>query len=143
MQVPGAAWGRPAGIAAGQAVGSTVGQAAGRTPGQGPAPPARKSSCMHNSAPKQNGNWTDSQLEGALLAYEHGCSVNGAATLFDIPRTSFRAHLSGTVLSRKRDAAPVLIEVEEQQLVTYLIDMQNLGFLLSISQLKLKVAFIT
>jgi hypothetical protein len=98
---------------------------------------------MHNSAPKQNGNWTDSQLEGALLAYEQGCSVNGATTLFDIPRTSFRAHLSGTVLSRKRGAAPVLTELEEQQLVTYLIDMQNLGFPLSIFQLKLKVAFIT
>jgi hypothetical protein len=108
-QAPGAAAGRLAGTVAGQ----VAGQAAGRTPGQGPAPAARRSSCMHNSAPKQNGNWTDSQLEGALLAYEQRCSVNGAAALFDIPRTSFCTHLSGTVLSRKRGAAPVLTELEE------------------------------
>jgi hypothetical protein len=51
--------------------------------------------------------------------------------------------LAGTILSRKRGAAPVLADAEEQQLVQYLISMQNLGFPLTISQLKLKVAMIT
>jgi hypothetical protein len=40
--------------------------------------------------------------------------VNGAAALFDIPRTSFREHLTRTMLSRKRGAAPVLTEAKEQ-----------------------------
>jgi hypothetical protein len=46
-------------------------------------------------------------------------------------------------LSRKRGAAPILTEAEEQQLVQYIIAIQDLGFLLSISQVKLKVAMIT
>jgi hypothetical protein len=45
--------------------------------------------------------------------------------------------LAGTILSRKRGAAPVLADAEEQQLVQYLISMQNLGFPLTISQLRL------
>jgi hypothetical protein len=69
--------------------------------------------------------------------------VNGAATLFDIPRSSFRAHLIGTVLSRKRGSAPMLSPAEEDQLVQYVIGMQNLGFPLTISPLKFKVAIIT
>jgi hypothetical protein len=62
--------------------------------------------------------------------------VNGAATLYDIPKTTFRAHLTRTVLSTKRGAVPVLTTTEEEQLVQYVIAMQNLGFPLSISQLK-------
>jgi hypothetical protein len=69
--------------------------------------------------------------------------VNGAATLYDIPRTTFRAHLTGTVLLRKRGATPVLTAAEEEQLVLYVIAIQNLGFPLFISQLKLKVVTMT
>jgi hypothetical protein len=78
-----------------------------------------------------------------LIAHERGCSVSRAATLYDIPRTSFRAYLAKIVLLCKRDAAPVLIEAEEQQLVQYVLAMQELGFLLTILQLKLKVAMMT
>jgi hypothetical protein len=93
--------------------------------------------------PLQNGNWTNSQLQGALRAHDQGFSVNGAATLFDIPMSSFCAHFIGMVLSRKRGAAPVLSPAEKDQLVQYVIGMQNLGFPLTISQLKFKVAIIT
>jgi hypothetical protein len=44
---------------------------------------------------------------------------------------------------RKRGKAPKLIVDEEQQLVDYIIQMQGLGFPLSLSQLKFKVALIT
>jgi hypothetical protein len=87
--------------------------------------------------PLQNGNWTNAQLEGALCAHDQGFSVNGAATLFDIPRSSFRVHLTGTILSRKRGVG------KEDQLVQYVTGMQNLGFPLTISPLKFKVAIIT
>ena len=90
-----------------------------------------------------NGNWTNAQLHAALAAHERGMSMNGAATAFNIPRSSLRAHLTGTVLSRKRGAAPVLTPNEEQQLVDYVIGMQDLGFPVTILQLKLKVALIT
>jgi hypothetical protein len=62
---------------------------------------------------------------------------------FDIPRMSFRAHLAGTIISRKRGAAPVFSKAEEYQLVQYVITMQDLGFPLTIQQLKMKVAMIT
>jgi hypothetical protein len=78
-----------------------------------------------------------------MAALERGCSVSGAATLYDIPRTSFRAHLAGIVLSRKRGAAPVLTEAEEQELVQYVLAIQELGFPLTLLQLKLKVALMT
>ena len=61
----------------------------------------------------------------------------------NIPKTSFRAHLVGIVLSCKRGATLVLTQVEEQQLVEYIIAMQDLGFPLSILQFKLKVVIIT
>jgi hypothetical protein len=51
--------------------------------------------------------------------------------------------LAGTVLSHKRGAAPILTKIEEQKLVQYIIAMQDLGFPLSISHVKLKVAMIT
>jgi hypothetical protein len=49
--------------------------------------------------------------------------MSGAAVLYDIPKTSFRAHLARTMLSRIRGAAPVLTEAEEQELVQYVIAM--------------------
>jgi hypothetical protein len=136
---------RPLGQARGPA---SAGPPAGLAPG--PASTAAAAAYDHggqtgrcNSRPLRNGNWTNAQLQGALRAHERGISVNGAATLYDIPRTTFCAHLTGTVLSRKRGATPVFTAAEEEQLVQYVIAMQNLGFPLSISQLKLKVAIMT
>jgi hypothetical protein len=78
-----------------------------------------------------------------MAPHERGCSVSGAVALYDIPRTSFRAHLSGTVLSRKRGTALVLIEAEELELVQYVLAIQELGFPLTLLQLKLKVSLLT
>jgi hypothetical protein len=97
----------------------------------------------HRLLPRRNGNWTNMQLQAAFRAHERGCSVSATASLYDIPITSFRAHLAGIVLSRRRRAAAVLTEAEEQQLVQYIIAMQELGFPLTISQLKMKVAMMT
>jgi hypothetical protein len=71
-----------------------------------------------------------------LSAHKCGYFVNEAALLFGIPMTSFRAHLVGTLLSRKRGAILVPTQAEEQQLVEYIIAMQDLGFPLNILQLK-------
>jgi hypothetical protein len=141
--------GQPAGLPHGQLDGRPEGQAE-CWPGQATANASAgarnalvRATGRRNSYPYRNGNWSNAQLQGALRVYDHGTSVNGAAAMFDIPRTTVRVHLAGTVLSRKRGAAPVLTDAEEQQLVQYLISMQNLDFPLTISQLKLKVAMIT
>ena len=47
------------------------------------------------------------------------------------------------MLSRKRGATSMLTEPKEHQLVQYVIAMQNLGFPLTIYQLKLKVTIFT
>lgn len=54
-----------------------------------------------------------------------------------------RAHLIDTVLSKKKVVMLVLISVDEQQLVDYIIDLQDFSFLVSILQLKLRVVLIT
>jgi hypothetical protein len=94
----------------------------------GVSPAGRGGRGRHRPAPRVNGNWSNAQLQVALTAHERGRSVSGATALYGIPRSSFRAHLAGTVLSRKRGATGVLTEVEEQELV---------------QQLKLKVAIMT
>ena len=76
------------------------------------------------------------QLQAVLTTHERGCSMSGAAALYDIPRPSFHAHLAKTVLSSKREA-------KEQELIQYVLAMQKLGFLLIILQLKLKVSIMT
>jgi hypothetical protein len=63
--------------------------------------------------------------------------------MYDIPMISFCAHLARIVLSHKKGAAAVLTEAEEQQLVQYIIAMQDLDFPLCISQLKMKVVMMT
>ena len=62
---------------------------------------------------------------------------------FDIPRTTFYSHVIGVTRDRKKRQAHVLTAEEEQQLVDYIIQIQELGFSLSLPQLKLKVELIT
>jgi hypothetical protein len=90
-----------------------------------------------------NGNWADQQLAAALRAVEKGVAIETVASHYQIPRSTLRSHVTGLSRGRKRGKAPVLIVDEEQQLVDYIIQMQGLGFPLSLSQLKLKVALIT
>jgi hypothetical protein len=145
--VPGSAGqvlGRQGGQIGSQGQGLQV-ASAGTTSCPTPDPAVRTSRIRHRAheSCRRNGNWSNAQLQATLAAHERGCSVSGAAALYDILRTSFCAHLAGTVLSRKRGAAPILIEAEEQQLVQYVIAMQELGFPLTILQLRLKVAMMT
>jgi hypothetical protein len=87
--------------------------------------------------------WTNAQLQLALAAQERGVPVHAAAAAFDIPRFSLRNHLLGISTSRKRGAKAVLTQVEEQHVVEYVVKMQEVGFPMTILQLRLKVALIT
>jgi hypothetical protein len=96
-------------------------------PGGKPKHVANTSKSRHHLVPLLNGNWTNAQLQEALRAHKHGYFVNGTATLFDIPRFSFYAHLAGTLLSWMRKAITIFTQAKGQQLVEYIIAMQDLG----------------
>ena len=70
-------------------------------------------------------------------------SLHVTAMAFEIPRLSLRSHIVSKVLSKKRGVATMLSPAEEQQLVDYILAMQDLGFLVSTLQIRLKVGFIT
>jgi hypothetical protein len=40
----------------------------------------------HRPAPRRNGNWKNAQLQAVFIAHDRGCSMSGAAALFDIPK---------------------------------------------------------
>ena len=71
---------------------------------------------------------------------DKGASLGAAARAHNIPVSSFRDHAIGKTKGRKRVGEGVLTEDEESQLVAYVMDMQRLGWLLNVNQLKLKVA---
>jgi hypothetical protein len=118
--------------------------------GRGPTAPAMppvsaSQDCCALGRSRQclNRNWNDHQLQASLRAIDQGLPVGIVASQIDIPRSTLRSHITGMTKVRKRGQAPVLTAEEEQQLVDYIIQMQELGFPLSFSQLKLKVALIT
>jgi hypothetical protein len=95
-------YGQPAGLLAGQPQGQPEGQPDGWPEGQAECWPGKaatnasagahnpvRATGRWNSCPHRNGNWSNAQLQGALRAYDQGTSVNGAAAMFDIPRTTF------------------------------------------------------
>jgi hypothetical protein len=72
--------------------------------------------------------WTNGQLQLALAAQERGVPVHAVAAAFDIPRSSLRNHLLGISTSRKRGAKAILTQVEEQQVVEYVVRCKRQGF---------------
>jgi hypothetical protein len=91
----------------------------------------------------KNGARSTAQLQRAKAAHERGVSLHVAAMACEILISSLRSHFVGKIISRERETATMLSPAEEQQLADYILAMQDLGFPVSISQLKLKVAFIT
>jgi hypothetical protein len=79
-------------------------------------------------------------LRAALGAVERGCPVQTTALDFDIPRTTLRSHLMGITLSRKRGRKPVLIPTKEDKVVKYIHSMGRLGYPMSLTELRIKVA---
>jgi hypothetical protein len=86
---------------------------------------------------------TDQQLAATLRVVDQGVAVGTLASHYQIPRSTLCSHVTGLSRGRKRGKVPILTVDEEQQLMDYIIQMQGLGFPLSLSQLKLKVALIT
>ena len=94
------------------------------------------------SAPrKKNGNWTDAQLEQALSGItDDGLKIREAARVYNIPATSLRNHLWGTTSGRHRGICPTLKEDEERKLVDFIFKMREIGYPLTPTDLRVKVA---
>jgi len=68
--------------------------------------------------------------------------VCNTARQYWIPSSILRGHVYGTTVYRKRNKKGTLTNVEELQLVEYVVCMQDLGFPLSMGQLQEKVLII-
>jgi len=79
----------------------------------------------------------------AIADVDEGMSIREAGRSNGIPSSSLRGHLYGTTIHRKRSKVGVLTDAKEGELVEYLIKMQNLGYPLTIGQLRKKVGILT
>jgi hypothetical protein len=88
---------------------------------------------------KKNDNWSSTSLQTALKALNHGYELRLVARFFGIPPSSLLDHANGRTLTQKRRKGGVLTE-EEARLVDYMMKMANLGYPLSMADVKIKVA---
>ena len=89
----------------------------------------------------KNGNWTDAQVEQALSAITNdGLKIREASRIYNIPATSLRNHLWGTTSGRHRGICPTLKHDEELKLVDFIFKMQEIGYPLTPTYLRVKVA---
>lgn len=79
-------------------------------------------------------------LRAAMEAVEAESNVKSACRCFEIPPSSLRDHLYGRTVGRKRGRGGVLTTFEEADLEAYVLKMQDLGWPLTVGQLRLKVA---
>lgn len=97
--------------------------------------------CNRRVQRKKNGNWTDAQLEQALSAItDDGMKIREASRIYNIPATSLRNHLWGTTTGRHRGICPTLKHDEERKLVDFIFKMQEIGYPLTPTDLRVKVA---
>jgi hypothetical protein len=86
------------------------------------------------------GRWSDAVLESAKNVVNLGGQIRTIAKLYGIPPSSLVDHINGRTLTRKRGREGVLSAAKEAQLVDYVLKMVELGYPLSLGQLKIKVA---
>jgi hypothetical protein len=66
--------------------------------------------------------------------------VQTATLDYDVPRSTLRNHVMGLILARKRGRKPVLLAVEEDELVNYIHGMARYRHSFNLTKLKIKVA---
>jgi len=88
---------------------------------------------------RKNSNWSSEQLQEAIKDIDDGVLLETDAREYGISITTFKGHIYGKTLSRKRGKKGVLNDEEEGRIVKYLTDMQECGFPLHMGQLCAKV----
>ena len=94
-------------------------------------------------AHRKTGLWSTEELQQALAAVDEGHTMRRAAIMYNIPYTSFREWCYGVRMSRKKGPPSVLSPAEEEELVTYLMEMCDRGYGLTPTALRMKVYEIT
>ena len=84
--------------------------------------------------------WTKVQHSAAIRDVERGATIRIAARVHQILALSLRDHLYGTITKTKQGRQGMLSQAEETSFKQYLLQMQDLGYPLTIGQLRLKVA---
>ena len=73
--------------------------------------------------------WASKNMEGALLAVENGASVRRAAEIYGVPKSSLHDRLAGKVeLHATSGPRPYLSVAEEEELVSFLLQMARIGY---------------
>lgn len=73
----------------------------------------------------QNENWTDEDLNAAMLAVDDGAPIKIMTRLYEISTTFLRDHVFGIKISRKHGKSGVLSSKEENELVNWIFKMQH------------------
>lgn len=92
---------------------------------------------------QKNGNWSSQQLNHAIVDVHEGQTIRSTARDNRIHVSSLRGHVYGNATHRRRGRRRVLTDEEESEVVQYLLNMQNLGFPLTIGQLREKIGILT
>jgi hypothetical protein len=79
----------------------------------------------------KNGAWSTAQFEREKAIFDRGVNLHVVVVAFEIRKSSLLSHIVGIVLLRKREARSVLSPAKEQQLVDYILAMQDLRFSLA------------
>jgi hypothetical protein len=82
-------------------------------------------------------------LRAAMATVEDGRKIQEIGEDFGIPPSTLRAHLMGTIQSRKRGKKLVMSEQEEAALVQYVLDMCDRAHPLNMTQLIINAAQLT
>ncbi len=76
------------------------------------------------------GKWTNQQLENAMNVMERGHTfLRKIVKYWNIPLNSLLDHLNGRTRCRKVGPQSVLIEEEDEVMVTWVLNMQNVDYL--------------
>ncbi len=90
---------------------------------------------MHVINPR--GKWSNESLEISMDTIERGITSSlGASKFCDIPPTSFYDLLNGKTISRKIGPLSVLIEEEDQVVITWVLTMYECGLSITLQQFK-------
>ena len=80
--------------------------------------------------------WAEENLSKAMTAVEKGVSLRRTAEMYSIPKSTLHDHVTGKVmLGAKAGPTPYLTPLEEEELVSFLINTARIGYSHTIKQI--------
>ena len=86
--------------------------------------------CSPNEKKRNRKQWSDESMVRALYTVKEGIPVNRAAELYCVPRSTCRDRVTGNIeqVYTKPGSSPYLTNVEETELVNFLLDVPKAGY---------------